>query len=223
MRGRHERSSGSRAGLRWAVGLAGAGGVGSILLAMAPANASPQTVNAQLSLTGVTTKGNPTGGSVIGIHPGDSVDFRASAAPTAGLEALGLDALLNSLGTIVSYQVEVDFSKLPGGKAHTTLKGNTDAKFTFANVGTYNFTWTARAVNVLGLAVKLDGNQLKDAGVKLNASNEYVGKVVVAKNPPKGGISVQVPGVSVAPSAPVVGQLPTIGVPGVNPPTLGVG
>lgn len=222
MRGRHERSVGKRTGLRWAAGAVGIGLAGTILLAMTPANASPQTVNAQLSLTGIATKNDPTGGSVIGIHPGDSVDFKAAAAPTAGLEALGLDSLLKSLGTIVSYQVTVDFSNLPGGKANTTLKGNTDAKFTFAQAGTYNFTWSAKAVNVLGLPIKLDGNQLKDAGVKLNASNEYVGKVVVAKKPPSGGISVQLPGVSVAPSAPVVGQLPTVGVPGVNLPTVGV-
>jgi hypothetical protein len=195
------------------------------VLAIAPANASPATVDAQLSLSGVTTKSNPTGGSVIGIHPGDKVSFRASAAPTAGLEQLGLgDVLGNLLGGIVGYQVKVDFSALPGGANGTVLKGSATKTFTFSKTGTYNFTWSAEQVNLLNnvVPIKLDGNQLAAAGIKLNASNEYVGKVVVAKNPPKGGISLQLPSIKAAPSLPVVGQLPTISVPGVNGPTIGV-
>jgi hypothetical protein len=224
MQGRHQQLRGSRAGLRWAAGIAGAGVIGAILLAVAPANASPATVNAQLSLSGVTTKSNPTGGSVIGIHPGDKVSFQASAAPTAGLEQLGIGDVLGSLlGKIVGFQVKVDFSALPGGANGTVLKGSDTKTFTFADTGTYNFTWTAQRATVLGaVPINLNGNELAKAGVKLNASNEYVGKVVVAKNPPKGGISVQLPSVGVHPSLPVVGQLPSIGVPGVNLPTIGV-
>jgi hypothetical protein len=224
MQGRHQQS-GVRAGLRWAVGAAGAGLVGAILLAIAPANASPTTVKAQLALSGVTTKSNPTGGSVIGIHPGDKVSFAASPVPTQGLEQLGLDGLLGGLvNGIVGYRVKIDFSHLPGGAKNTVLSGNKTKTFSFPKTGTYNFTWSAERLDLLRgvVPIALDGNQLAAAGVKLNASNEYVGKVVVAANPPKGGISVQLPGVSVAPSLPVVGQLPTIGVPGVNPPTIHV-
>jgi hypothetical protein len=224
MQGRHQQLGGSRAGLRWAAGVAGAGVIGAIVLAVAPANASPATVNAQLSLSGVTTKSNPTGGSVIGIHPGDKVSFQASAAPTAGLEQLGLGGLVSGLlGKLATYQVKVDFSALPGGANGTVLAGSDTKTFTFADTGTYNFTWTAQRVTLLGaVPINLNGNELAKAGIKLNASNEYVGKVVVAKNPPKGGISVQVPSVGVHPSLPVVGQLPSIGVPGANLPTIGV-
>ena len=70
--------------------------------------------------------------------------------------------------------------------------------------------------------INLDGNQLRNAGVKLNASNQYIGTVVVARTPPQGGISVQLPKVKVAPSAPVVGQLPTVTVPRVSLPTVSV-
>ncbi|HEY3629386.1 MAG TPA: hypothetical protein VGL21_00750, partial [Jatrophihabitantaceae bacterium] len=224
MQGRHQRS-GVGAGLRWAVGAAGAGLVGAILLAIAPANASPTTVKAQLALSGVTTKSNPTGGSVIGIHPGDKVSFAASPVPTQGLEQLGLDGLLGGLvNGIVGYRVKIDFSHLPGGAKDTVLSGSNTKTFAFPNAGTYTFTWSAERLDLLRgvVPIALDGNELAAAGVKLNASNEYIGKVVVAANPPKGGISVQLPGVSVAPSLPVVGQLPTIGVPGVNLPTIGV-
>ena len=71
------------------------------------------------------------------------------------------------------------------------------------------------------MPINLDGNQLAKAGIKLNAKNQYVGAVVVATNPPKGGISVQLPSVQAAPSAPVVGQLPTVSIPGVQLPTVG--
>lgn len=224
MRGRHQLSGSSRTGLRWAAGFVGVGLAGAIVLAIAPANASPTTVDAQLSLSGVTTKSNPTGGSVIGIHPGDKVSFKASAAPTAGLQQLGLGDLLGSLlNGIAGYQVKVDFSHLPGGAKGTVLKGSTAKTFTFAHTGTYPFTWEAERVSLLNVVpINLDGNQLKAAGIKLNASNQYVGKVVVAKNPPKGGIGVQLPSIKAAPSLPVVGQLPTISVPGVNGPTIGV-
>src|SRR4051812_23784231 len=189
MRGRHQLRGGTRSGLRWAVGAAGAGLVGAILLAIAPADASPTTVNTQLSLTGVTTKSDPTGGSVIGIHPGDKVSFRASAAPTEGLQQLGLGDLLGGLlGKIVGYRVKADFSALPGGAKNTVLQNAQTKTFAFPKAGTYNFTWSAERLDLLNgvVPINLDGNQLAQAGVKLNASNEYVGKVVVAKNPPKG-------------------------------------
>ena len=120
--------------------------------------------------------------------------------------------------------MKIDFSHLPGGAKDTVLSGNKTKTFSFPKTGTYNFTWSAERLDLLRgvVPIALDGNQLAAAGVKLNASNEYVGKVVVAANPPKGGISVQLPGVSVAPSLPVVGQLPTIGVPGVTLPTIHV-
>ncbi len=241
MPGRHQLPPVRRPRLRWLASVTGGAIVAAMLFAFFPASASADTtVNAQLSLTGVATKDNIAGGSQIGVHPGDTVDFKASAVPTAGLEnipALG-PVLNNLLGTLGSnlYQVQVTFpSSFPGGAQTFKLGGPTSGKCAglpskavhFADKGTFTFTWKVQyvAVGLLGCTtnpLNTDFNLLKQAGVALNASNSWVGKVVVADDPPKGGISIQLPGVSVAPS--VAGhQLPTLGVPGVNLPTLSVG
>jgi hypothetical protein len=239
MPGRHEASSGHRPRLRWLVGLAGGAVVGATLLALAPADAATTTVDAQLSLTGVATSANVLGGSDIGVHPGDTVVFKASALPTAGLEniptlgSLLTDLLSTALG---QYQVVVSFGEsFPGGAQTVTLGGPTTGvckglpskSFTFPDKGTYAFTWKVQYVlpTLLGCVKNsvsdTDLNLLGDAGVLLNATNSWVGKIIVADNPPSGGISIQLPGVSVAPN---IGgnQLPTIGVPGVTLPTIAV-
>ncbi len=227
MSGRHA-PSGAASARAWAVGLGAA--LLAIVVAMvvsSPASAASTTVNAQLSLSGLADANNPTGGSQIGVHPGDKVNFKASTAPTAGLDKLGLGGLVGGLlDSGAKFQVTADFSGLPGGHANTKLVGSTTAAFRFGSTGTYHFTWTAQkiVVGVLGTSIvpiNLNGNQLANAGVKLNAKNQYVGSVVVATNPPKGGISVQLPSGQVAPSAPVVGQLPTVSIPGVQLPTVG--
>ena len=242
MPGRHQLPPVRRPRLRWLASGAGGAIVAAMLFAFFPASASADTtVNAQLSLTGVATKDNVAGGSQIGVHPGDTVDFKASAVPTAGLEnipALGslLNNLLGPLGSTL-YQVEVTFpSSFPGGAQTVKLGGPTSGAckgvpakaIRFPDKGTFSFTWKVHYLAVGLLGCKDNGisdanlNLLRQAGVALNASNSWVGKIVVADNPPKGGISIQLPGVSVAPS--VAGhQLPTLGVPGVNLPTLGVG
>lgn len=216
-----------RRGLRWLAAGAGLGAAAAMVLAMAPAHAGPATVAAQLSLSGVATADNPTGGTSVAVHPGDSVRFTAASAPTAGLSSLGLGSLAAAaqaaLGSLARYQVSADFSGLPGGSAHTTLSGATAATFTFPRAGTYTFTWSAQSVSLLGTqAIQLDGNQLAAAGITLNAHNQYVGRVTVATNPPSGGLSAQLPGLGLSPSAPVVGQLPGISVPPLSLPTLAV-
>ncbi|UQX88524.1 hypothetical protein M6D93_00625 [Jatrophihabitans telluris] len=203
---------------------------GGLVMHAQSAGAS-STVDAQLSLSGVVTADSPTGGSVIGIHPGDAVNFTASTAPTAGLKKLGLDGLLGGLvNGVAGYQVKVHFGGGFGASSNKDVvlksgSGANAARFAFPSKGTFSFSWTAQSVTVglLGTTVtniNLDGNALKQAGVALNASNQYVGKVVVADSPPAGGIAVQLPSVSASPSAPVVGQLPGVGVPGVTTPTL---
>ena len=52
-----------------------------------PAQAAT-TDNAQLSLTGVVDGNNPTGGSDLGVHPGTTINFTASAAPTQKVKDL---------------------------------------------------------------------------------------------------------------------------------------
>ena len=222
-RGRHEGAP--RSGLRWLAGAVGlAVAAGATVIAMAPAQASGATVDAQLSLSGVVTASSPIGGSIVGVHPGDTVKFSASTAPTAGLNALGLGNLVSGLlNALAKFQVTVDFSGLPGGAAATTLSGAQTKSFTFPTAGTYNFTWSAQQISLLGVVpINLNGNELAAAGIKLNAANQYVGSVVVATNPPSGGISIQLPGVTLAPSLPVVGQLPTLAIRAPVLPTLGV-
>lgn len=235
---RHQVSAGRRPRTRWLVGAAGVAVAGATLLAFTPAGAAT-TVNAQLSLTGVATSTSIAGGSEIGIHPGDTVNFKASAVPTAGLDNIPtLGPVLSSLLHTVlgQYQVVVSFgSSFPGGAQTVTLGGPTSGKcagvpaksFTFPAKGNYTFTWKVQYVLpiLLGCTKSSIGaanlNLLAKAGVALNATNSWVGKVVVADNPPKGGISIQLPGVSVAPN---IGghQLPTLGLPGVTLPTLNV-
>ncbi|HEU5006118.1 MAG TPA: hypothetical protein VFT67_04045 [Jatrophihabitantaceae bacterium] len=236
-----------RHGLRWLAASAGIAVAGATVLAMAPAHADSATVSAQLSLSGVATKDNVLGGTTIGVHPGDTVDFKASALPTAGLEnipALGslLDGVLsNLLGS--QFQVVVTFgsdfgsaspalggqSVTLGGPTSGSCKGDPDEAITFPKAGSYSFTWTVRYVlpGLLGCTKSSLGatsmNQLQQAGIAINASNQWVGQVVVANDPPKGGISVQLPGVGAAPSLPVVGQLPGATLPPVSLPTIPVG
>lgn len=237
MPGRHQTAPGNRPRMRWLGGLVGVAVTAATLLAFSPAGAA-STVNAQLSLTGVATSDNVLGGSQIGVHPGDTVDFKASALPTAGLQnipSLGglLDSLLSPL--LGQYQVVASFSSaFPGGARSVTLGGPTSGpcagvpakSFTFPTKGSYAFTWKVQYVlpGLLGCAASgvssTNLNLLQQAGVALNASNSWVGTIVVADNPPKGGISIQLPGVSIAPN--IAGhQLPTVGVPGINLPTLG--
>jgi len=239
-----ERHSGKRTPirLRWLAGALVAAVAGSVAFAVtSPAGADATTVKAQLSLSGVATKADVLGGSTVGVHPGDTVDFQASALPTAGLDnipALGtlLDSLLSKL-TSTSFQVVVTFgADFPGGAQTVTLGGPTSGKcagkpdlpVTFPKAGTYNFSWTVQYVlpNLLGCAKNglssTQLNQLSAAGVKLNASNQWVGQVKVGDNVGGGGISVQLPGVSVAPSVPVLGQLPTVGISNINLPTIPV-
>lgn len=206
---------------RWLVAIAGLLAAALTVIGFTPAGAAGRTVNTQLSLSGLANADNPLGGSVIEVHPGDRVVFRAASAPTAGLDQRGLGGLVgNLLDSAASFQVTADFHRLPGGRANTVLSGSAAAGFTFPSRGTYNFTWTAQNVTLLGaVPINLDGNQLAQAGIKLNASNQYVGQVVVT-NTPHGGLGIQLPGVSVAPSVPVLGQLPRIGIPGVSTPRV---
>lgn len=223
MPGRHQQSSGVKSGLRWSVGACALALAATTAFAVsAPAGAAAKTTKTQLSLSGLASADNPLGGSVIGIHPGDSVSFTTASVPTAGLDKLGLGDLVgNLLNGLLGFRSSADFSALPGGKKATVVGTKKAVSFDFPKAGTYNFTWSVEKLTVLGaVPVELNGNQLKGAGIKLNASNQYVGKIVVATNPPKGGISVQLPGITVAPSLPVVGQLPTVSIPGATLPTI---
>lgn len=217
-------------GTRWlGLGIALALG-GAITLATASASASAKTVNAELSFSGIATTANLLGGSEIGVHPGDTVNFVPSTIPTAGLTNIpgvgtALDSLLRSiLGSATGYQITMHLpSTFPGGARNVTLGACSKQKnlaVTFPNKGDFTFTWSAVAISPLCLLPtnigSLAGNQLKSAGIALNASNQWVADIHVATNAVAGGIGIQLPGVSIAPSLPILGQLPTIGLPGLN-------
>jgi hypothetical protein len=215
---------------RWLAAAVGLGVAVAVVIVARPAGAST-TVNAQLAFSGVVTQTSPTGGSVVGIHPGDSVDFKPATVPTEGLDALGFslgDILGNVLNLATGYQVVMHLpSTFPGGKRDVKLGacgGKSDLKVAFPTAGTYNFTWSAYSVNLLCLTspITLDGNAAKDAGIALNSSNQWVGKVVAATDPPAGGISVQLPAVSASPNVGGV-QLPAVGEPGATLPTITTG
>ncbi len=239
MSGRHRAATSRLVGLRSAA-LTLAGMLIAALVVASPADAAT-TVNGQLTLSGVATHKNPTGGTTVGIHPGDRVRFSASLVPSAGLPKALQGLAGGLLGGGASLRVVANFGHLPGGTNHTIITANQKKTFSFPRVGKYPFTYSVQKVtvkqipildllgNVTGhktkttyTTINLNGNQLSQAGIKLNAHNQYVGRVVVAKKPPQGGISVQLPKVKVAPSAPVVGQGPTLTVPGVTAPTLHV-
>ncbi len=213
----------------WLAGAVGLGVAVGTVLSAGPADAST-TVTAQLALSGVVTASSPAGGSSVGIHPGDSVDFKPASVPTQGLNSHGLspgDVLGGVLSSVTGYQVVLHLpSTFPGGRRDVKLgacSSQRDLKVSFPKTGTYGFTWSAYAVNLLCLApgegMTLDGNAAKQHGIALNAQSQWIGKVVAAAAPPPGGLSVQLPGVSAAPQ---VGgaQLPTVGVPGATLPTL---
>ncbi|HYU04506.1 MAG TPA: hypothetical protein VEL02_11750, partial [Jatrophihabitantaceae bacterium] len=215
---------------RWLTAAVGLGVAVAVVIIARPAGAST-TVNAQLAFSGVVTQTSPTGGSVVGIHPGDSVDFKPATVPTEGLDALGFslgDIVGNVLNLATGYQVVMHLpSTFPGGKRDVKLGacgGKSDLKVAFPTAGTYNFTWSAYSVNLLCLTspITLDGNAAKDAGIALNSSNQWVGKVVAATDPPAGGISVQLPAVSASPNVGGV-QLPPVGEPGATLPTITTG
>jgi hypothetical protein len=225
-----------RAAVRWIAAVMALAVSGGIALAMAPANASSSTVRAQLSLSGVATQSNVLGGTTVGIHPGDTVDFQASALPTAGLDNIPTigPALDKALVTLLGAQFEVVLtvgSSFPGGTHTVTIGGKghcagvPDLPITFPAAGTYTFSWTVKYVLPGLLGCTANGvsdtslNLLKKAGVALNATNQWVGAIVVATNPPAGGISIQLPGVSIAPN--IAGhQLPAVGLPGIALPTI---
>jgi hypothetical protein len=198
----------------WVAALAGLAVVGAIALAMAPANAAAATKNVQLTLSGVAYDDQPTGGSVVGVHPGDSVHLTAAAIPTAGAPGGLSNALAGLVAGVAGFQVKITSGNLPGvadgyvlGKVpncpggHDTLALNSLAK------GSYSFTYVVQKVSLLtGLLGAITGckattvtptqdqiGTLTKDNVKFTDNAQYSGKIVVATDPPKGQIGIQLP------------------------------
>lgn len=215
---------------RWIAGTAAVVAAASTWLAFGQAHAAGATVDAQLTLSGVATSTSPTGGSTVGVHPGDTVNLTAASIPSAGLPT-GLSGLLGGLlNGLAGVQVDITSGNLPGVSSYPYKLGSgsgAHAKLTLPSVdaGTYHFTYTMNSVQLLGgiAPIPLSVSQvdaLKAAGVKISTSNVYSGSIVAANDPPKGGISVQLPSTGVSVSAGPIQVNP--GLPGVVAPTLSV-
>jgi hypothetical protein len=226
---RHTQDRPARSGraLRWTAGLLGVGVAAATALAVALPAEAATTVPVQLTPTGTAYANGLSGGSVVGVHPGVQVQFSASGIPSVALPSQVTGVLNGLIAALSGYQITVTSSAVPGLPTGTKLGGCSNlgdaasATTPALSLGQYDFSYSIQSL-ALFCAGAVDSltntqlNQLKAAGVALNASNQYVGHVVVADNPPSGGLGVQLPTVTVAPSLPVVGQLPTITVPGVT-------
>jgi hypothetical protein len=180
---------------------------------MAPAQAAGQTVGVQLTLSGLASSDNPTGGSTVGVHPGDSVKLTASAIPTAGAPA-GLGGTLGGLlGGVADFQVRIAPGTLPGIDHKITLDaqgkcgGGKSLTLPSLAKGTYSFTYTAYQVTFLPLGgcntAKITPTRdqlgaLTQDNIKVTDTGVYSGRIVVANDPPQGQIGVQLPKQSVS-------------------------
>lgn len=200
----------------WVAALAAVVLSGAIALAMSPAQASA-TVDVQLTLSGVASSDNPTGGAQVGVHPGDTVVLKASAVPSAGAPA-GLSGALSSLvGGLANLQVKIlPGNNLPGlhGKAFDLRAAancagpKTSLPLRSLTKGTYSFQYQVEKITLLGgvlgcraQAVTPSQDQLgalTKNNVKVTDNGVYSGRIVVATNPPAGKIGVQLPKQSIS-------------------------
>lgn len=190
------------------------------IVATAPAQAA-STVEVQLTLSGVASPDNPTGGSQVGVHPGDTVVMHASAVPTAGAPG-GLSGALSGLvAGAAGLQVKITGGNLPGVHYPFTLGkvancgGAESLPLRSMAKGTYSFHYVVEKVSVLtsalGSVTGCDKNtvtptrdqlgKLSGGNVKVTDNAVYSGSIVVADNPPGGQIGVQLPQQSISAKA----------------------
>jgi len=203
------------------------------VLLTTPAQAST-TVEVQLTLSGVASPDNPTGGSRVGVHPGDSVVLHASAIPTAGAPG-GLSGALSALvAGAAGLQVKILAGNLPGVHYPFTLGkvancgGAASLPLRSLAKGTYSFKYVVEKVSVLtsvlGKVTGCDKNTvtpthdqlgtLTKDNVKVTDNAVYSGSIVVATNPPGGQIGVQLPKQSISVKAGPVHT--SVNLPGAN-------
>jgi hypothetical protein len=192
---------------------------GAIALSMSPAQAST-TVPVQLTLSGVASPDNPTGGATVGVHPGDSVVLKAAAIPTAGAPAGLSGALSNLVAGVAGLQVKIlAGNHLPGlgGRAYTlgavqNCGGKASLPLRSLAKGTYSFQYVVQKVSLLtSLLGAVTGckqttvtptqdqlGALTKNNVKVTDNAVYSGNIVVATNPPSGQIGLQLPKQSIS-------------------------
>jgi len=203
------------------------------VLLTTPAQAS-STVEVQLTLSGVASPDNPTGGSRVGVHPGDSVVLHASAIPTAGAPG-GLSGALSGLvAGVAGLQVKILNGNLPGVHYPFTLGkvancgGAAALPLRSLAKGTYSFKYVVEKVSVLtSILGKVTGcnkntvtptrdqlGKLTKDNVKVTDNAVYSGSIVVATNPPGGQVGVQLPQQSISVKAGPVHT--SVNLPGAN-------
>lgn len=194
-----------------------------ITFGVAAPTASAADRSATLTATGVVSGTYPTGGNTVWVSPGSTLTLDSKLLKVNLSKSILGDlggALGNLLGGLVGLQAKVDLSSVGKGSVTLGTKASSSVTTKSLKKGVYPFTWTFSAVTsgVLGdKTVSLKGNQLSGLGLKLNAKNQYFGYIVSDTKSPCSGascVSIQTPKLSVAPSVPVVGQLPTVTVPG---------
>ena len=189
----------------------------AVLFSSAPAQAAA-TVEVQLTLSGVASSDNPTGGAQVGVHPGDTVIMHASAIPTAGAPA-GLSGALSGLvAGVAGLQVKITDGNLPGVHYPYTLGkvahcgGKSALPLRSLAKGSYSFHYVVQKMSLLaGLLGGITGcrkstvtpthdqvGALTKNNVKVTDNAVYSGTIVVATHPPAGGIGIQVPSQSVS-------------------------
>ncbi len=189
----------------------------AILLTASAAQAST-TVEVQLTLSGVASPDNPTGGSQVGVHPGDSVVLHASAIPTAGAPG-GLSSSLSGLvAGVAGLQVKITGGNLPGVHYPFTLGkvancgGAASLPLRSLAKGTYSFKYVVEKVSlltsILGAVTGCSKNTvtpthdqlgaLTKDNVKVTDNAVYSGSIVVAVHPPAGGVGIQLPSQSIS-------------------------
>lgn len=189
----------------------------AIALAMTPAQASA-TVDVQLTLSGLASSDNPTGGAQVGVHPGDTVVMHASALPTAGAPAGLGNGLADLVSGVAGIQVKIISGNLPGVRYPVELGrvpncgGRASLALRSLAKGSYSFRYVVQKVSLLtGLLGKVTGcrnttvtptqdqlGALTKDNVKVTDNGVYSGTIVVATNPPAGKIGIQVPKQSVS-------------------------
>lgn len=188
------------------------------VLLMTPAAQASTSVEVQLTLSGVASPDNPTGGSQVGVHPGDSVVMHASAIPTAGAPG-GLSSGLSGLvAGVAGLQVKITSGNLPGVHYPFTLGkvancgGAASLPLRSLAKGTYSFKYVVEKVSlltsVLGAVTGCSKNTvtpthdqlgaLTQDNIKVTDNAVYTGSIVVAVHPPSGGVGIQLPSQSVS-------------------------
>ena len=214
MPGRHQIAPTRRFSLRWILGAALAilvAAATALGLAITPANAAT-AVTATFGVTGVSANNCKVavGGSDVYVLPGQELDVKSSFA---GIYANGLP-LGDVLGSIAALNGKLVIDPKAAHPIELPIS-TTARKVPALTAGNHQFTWTVSSAQVLGLL----SVTLTAPGA--SASLTYSGTIHVTSDAAQCGVAVQVPSVHASVSAPGLPPI-TIGIPGINPPTLSV-